>query len=519
MTIFIFIMLALSAAVWFFLNEAPRFLAVFMPANIMRKSVFAALALATFVLCLGIAHFAGAESAVLTPAAGLNRHFALIAILSSITVLAVMLFSGLKASFVLALLGAMAVKCKLNIPVLLASPLAAFLLSALLTLLFKKLFEKSKMHFIKFSFYIRFALIAVILSSCAVLGANWGFFLLNSAGMLLPQVNSILLIPVCAVVLAVCVVPLFFLSYKASLPYEELPVYSMLASGLAVALSAAFVTNPVSIALNVSVSVFASGLVSGRAPLFAEQFAKDLLATVLAPCISFLLCFLLLLVEGDGAAVDGFDYLLLLIAFVALICACFGMYLRAHRKQKEVTRKIVESQRQQIYENKRALNDMELKVILSENQALRENLAQKRNEVMNIALSICEQKEYLSNLQVIAQELKKTDEGKRRDELISELDMSIKQRLSYERDVDTSYFYARAESLHEDFNAKLAESFPELTPQERRLATLLRLGFSSKYIATLMNITPKSVEISRYRLRQKLKLDKGDNLVNYIQSI
>lgn len=85
--------------------------------------------------------------------------------------------------------------------------------------------------------------------------------------------------------------------------------------------------------------------------------------------------------------------------------------------------------------------------------------------------------------------------------------------------MDTSYFYARAESLHEDFNAKLAESFPELTPQERRLATLLRLGFSSKYIATLMNITPKSVEISRYRLRQKLRLDKGANLVNYIQSI
>ena len=85
--------------------------------------------------------------------------------------------------------------------------------------------------------------------------------------------------------------------------------------------------------------------------------------------------------------------------------------------------------------------------------------------------------------------------------------------------MDTSYFYAQAESLHEDFNAKLTEAFPSLTPQERRLATLLRLGFSSKYIATLMNITPKSVEISRYRLRQKLGLGKGDNLVTYIQSI
>ena len=99
------------------------------------------------------------------------------------------------------------------------------------------------------------------------------------------------------------------------------------------------------------------------------------------------------------------------------------------------------------------------------------------------------------------------------------MDSSLRQRLSYERDVDSQYFYAQAESLHEDFNAKLAENHPGLTQQERRLATLLRLGFSSKYIATLMNITPKSVEISRYRLRQKLGLSRGDNLVNYIKSL
>ena len=112
-----------------------------------------------------------------------------------------------------------------------------------------------------------------------------------------------------------------------------------------------------------------------------------------------------------------------------------------------------------------------------------------------------------------------TSDVREKDRLISELGASLKQRLSYDRDVDSQYFYAQAESLHEDFNAKLSENFPLLTTQERRLATLLRLGFSSKYIATLMNITPKSVEISRYRLRQKLGLSKGDNLVNYIKSI
>ena len=162
---------------------------------------------------------------------------------------------------------------------------------------------------------------------------------------------------------------------------------------------------------------------------------------------------------------------------------------------------------------------MELKVVLPENQALHNAVEMKKQEVINVALSIVEQREYLESLNQIVTRLSKTDDTKEKDNLIAELKSSSNQRLSYDRDVDSQYFYAQAESLHEDFNAKLSENFPDLTPQERRLATMLRLGFSSKYIATLMNITPKSVEISRYRLRQKLGLSKGDNLVNFIKSI
>jgi DNA-binding CsgD family transcriptional regulator len=162
---------------------------------------------------------------------------------------------------------------------------------------------------------------------------------------------------------------------------------------------------------------------------------------------------------------------------------------------------------------------MELKVILSENKALHDAVEMKRQEVMNVALSIVEQKEFLESLNEKVKFLAQTDDVKEKDRLTEELGMAIRQRLSYDRDVDSQYFYSQAESLHEDFNAKLSENFPHLTQQEKRLATLLRLGFSSKYIATLMNITPKSVEISRYRLRQKLGLAKGDNLVNFIKSI
>ena len=222
---------------------------------------------------------------------------------------------------------------------------------------------------------------------------------------------------------------------------------------------------------------------------------------------------------GREAADPMVDFIVLAAAILILVALAFAGYARRQRVQREATDRLVYTQQQQIYEHSRALNDMELKVVLSENQALHNAVEMKRQEVMNVALSIVEQKEFLESLNVKVKEISQTSDPKEKDRIAAEMGSALKQRLSYDRDVDSQYFYAQAESLHEDFNAKLSENFPNLTQQEKRLATLLRLGFSSKYIATLMNITTKSVEIGRYRLRQKLGLEKGDNLVNFIKSI
>jgi DNA-binding CsgD family transcriptional regulator len=52
-----------------------------------------------------------------------------------------------------------------------------------------------------------------------------------------------------------------------------------------------------------------------------------------------------------------------------------------------------------------------------------------------------------------------------------------------------------------------------------RLAAYLRMNMTSKEIASLMNITPRAVENNRYKLRKKLGLEQGDNLVDYILKI
>ncbi len=68
------------------------------------------------------------------------------------------------------------------------------------------------------------------------------------------------------------------------------------------------------------------------------------------------------------------------------------------------------------------------------------------------------------------------------------------------------------------FFKKLLERFPDLTPNDLRLCSYLRMNFSTKEIARLLNNSPRAVEISRYRLRKKINLKHDVNLTEFLMS-
>ena len=79
--------------------------------------------------------------------------------------------------------------------------------------------------------------------------------------------------------------------------------------------------------------------------------------------------------------------------------------------------------------------------------------------------------------------------------------------------------YSRMEEIDEDFPVRLAFRYPQLTENERKLASFLRLDFSSREIAVIMGIEPKSVEIERHRMRRKMGLTRNQSLTAVIKSI
>ena len=72
--------------------------------------------------------------------------------------------------------------------------------------------------------------------------------------------------------------------------------------------------------------------------------------------------------------------------------------------------------------------------------------------------------------------------------------------------------------VYENYLARLSKEYPILTPADLRLCAYLKMGLSSKDIAPLMNISFRSVEMSRYRLRKKLGLDRAVNLTEFLSN-
>lgn len=207
----------------------------------------------------------------------------------------------------------------------------------------------------------------------------------------------------------------------------------------------------------------------------------------------------------------------LLIMLLALVSGGLTvmsfLYLRASKTSGRTLREMDD----ELNENRRAINEMEIKTMQAENENLHNLLDLKRKELVSVAMNLSEQKEFMDGLYEKVKQAQAEMEPEKKDELLHELRTDLNLRRNFSNEIDS--FYAQVETLHKDFTTRMTERFPQLTKQERRLAMLLRLGFSTKYIATLMNIAPTSVEIGRHRLRAKLGLARGQNLTEFVKTI
>nr|WP_317196723.1 triple tyrosine motif-containing protein [Flavobacterium endoglycinae] len=198
-----------------------------------------------------------------------------------------------------------------------------------------------------------------------------------------------------------------------------------------------------------------------------------------------------------------FVYFLLAVAIGYFINKAYRNY---YQKQKE---KLIE-------ENNLLLEIQELeneqRLMKLRNEQLSQDVDNKNRELAVSTMSLNSKNELLA---FIKEDLKKTaqNDSSNIKSVISTINKNITEEDSW------NVFKEAFDNADKDFLKRIKQMHPALTPNDLRLCAYLRLNLSSKEIAPLFNISVRSVEIKRYRLRKKMDLQHENGLVEYILSV
>jgi DNA-binding CsgD family transcriptional regulator len=142
-----------------------------------------------------------------------------------------------------------------------------------------------------------------------------------------------------------------------------------------------------------------------------------------------------------------------------------------------------------------------------ENKALLQDIESKNRELAISTMSLIKKNEFLGD---IKEELKSINSNKDLSSVIKIIDKNINNNNDWE------LFEEAFNNADKDFLKKVKSKHPSLTSNDLRLCAYLRLNLSSKEIAPLLNISVRSVEVKRYRLRKKMDLEHNMGLTDYI---
>jgi ligand-binding sensor domain-containing protein/DNA-binding CsgD family transcriptional regulator len=210
-----------------------------------------------------------------------------------------------------------------------------------------------------------------------------------------------------------------------------------------------------------------------------------------------------------------FIYLLLFAALVFMAYRFFLSSMEKSRLKEKQEQKNQYLQREQLLKEDALITEKEM--IRLRNETLNMEMIHKEKELANSTLMIIQKNEILLKLR---NDLSKIKSSINEEPLKNELNSTLK-RIGKEIDNEKQWqvFNTHVEQVHEVLFKKLKETYPELTPRELSLCAYLRMNISSKEIATLMNISTRGVEISRYRIRKKLGLDRNANLTDFMMNL
>jgi hypothetical protein len=216
-----------------------------------------------------------------------------------------------------------------------------------------------------------------------------------------------------------------------------------------------------------------------------------------------------------------FIYSFIILGLLALLV----LYVK--KKSEEGARKMEIQKEKEMKEKEKIFQsdakEKEKEIVALKNQKLQYELRHKSQELANSTMNVIRKNEILLELnkgiEKIYDEMEKPDTPKLVTAIknrLANMQKEIKQNI--ERDDNWKKFAENFDMIYENYLKRLKEQFPSLSKSDLKLCAYLKMGLNSKDIAPLQNMTFRSVEMCRHRLRKKMDLVRDVNLTDFLQN-
>ena len=185
------------------------------------------------------------------------------------------------------------------------------------------------------------------------------------------------------------------------------------------------------------------------------------------------------------------------------------------------TRRLTDRKEKELEETRRKAREdalqKDVEIANLKGRQLELDVKHKAEELSNLTMNIVRKNEILTDISNRLKKLQDSEISVEVNRQIEKLHGIIRDNISH--DDDWKNFVHNFDAAYEDFTKRLTDLHPDLTITELRTCCYIKMGLSSKDIAPLFNISYRSVEMTRYRLRRKLNLERSENLSDYLLKI
>ena len=219
-------------------------------------------------------------------------------------------------------------------------------------------------------------------------------------------------------------------------------------------------------------------------------------------------------------------YLGVLGALLALLFLLF-LYVQARNKaqQRRLALEKAEAQKLQAEAENRAIEEEKLRLAEEmkaqqeisqlKEEKLRTQIDSQNRELSSFSLNMVQKNQVFSTLKEQLERLQVFSvENENLAQRLKELLKVIKNNLN--ADADWEKFKLHFEQVHPQFFKKIQDLSTEISGKELKFCAYLKLNLDTKEIANLLDMTVRSVESYKYRIKKKLNLEEESNLQDYL---